>query len=427
MINVRHARYLLLLLLMLLVRSVEAQENTEVNYGEADRIADSAIVSMSVDSAINHGSFLFPIHKSDVLHNELEINKIRQQIKQVEADTATTLKRLVLKGYSSPDGPYRYNRKLAKNRADSMANFVTQEFPSIYNKVSVEYEPENWEGLIAFITQSDTTILPHRDQLLEIANSDLSPDAKERCMRKRYPADFDYLKVHCLPQLRCTDYFISYERCQYDTLVVPRPLPALTDALAEVEPEPEPEPMFRPRWALKTNLLFDLVLGFNGEVEMPLGRKERFSIMLEVWKPWFVWHHNSRAYQLQVVGLEGRYWFGAHRERRPSLTGLFVAPYVAIGKYDFEWESVGDQGEFTSFGATVGYSWRLRRRLNLELSGSFGTFWGPRRHYNGEYDDTHLIWKYTSTTHYTGPTKLKLSLVWLLGKKHPKGRKEGGL
>ena len=40
--------------------------------------------------------------------------------------------------------------------------------------------------------------------------------------------------------------------------------------------------------------------------------------------------------------------------------------------------------------------------------------WGPQRHYHGEFNDTHLIWKYNHNLFYVGPTKLKLSLVWLI-------------
>lgn len=34
-------------------------------------------------------------------------------------------------------------------------------------------------------------------------------------------------------------------------------------------------------FALKTNALFDAVLGFNGEIEVPIGRDSRWSVMAE--------------------------------------------------------------------------------------------------------------------------------------------------
>ena len=134
-------------------------------------------------------------------------------------------------------------------------------------------------------------------------------------------------------------------------------------------------------FALKTNVLFDAALCLNAEIEVPIDRNNRWSIMAEFWKPWFVWKNNSRAYQIQVIGGEVRYWLGKDRSQRKQLTGWFGGIYYANGKYDFEWNSKGDQGEFNSVGATIGYSWSIHRRWNLELSGSIGHLWGPRRHY----------------------------------------------
>lgn len=174
-------------------------------------------------------------------------------------------------------------------------------------------------------------------------------------------------------------------------------------------------------FALKTNLLFDVLLAPNVEVELPLGTKNRWSLMAEYWTPWYVWRHNSRAYELQVWGLEARKWLGKCRERRPKLTGTFLGVYAAYGRSDFEWNSVGDQADFGSAGVTFGHSWTISRHWNLEASVSAGVVLGERRHYNGEFGDTHLIWKYNKTLFYAGPTKAKISLVWMIGKKTKEG------
>jgi len=189
----------------------------------------------------------------------------------------------------------------------------------------------------------------------------------------------------------------------------------------------------RPWMALKTNLLFDALLTPNIEIEIPLGHENRWSIMVEDWFPWFLYRKNAvgqartepriidkiykNAYQVWTVGAELRYWYRPRSNKfRQTLTGTFVGLYGAGGKYDWEWDSTGDQGEFFSAGLTWGKAWRLGKHWNLECSGSVGAVWGPRRHYNGEYDDIHLVWKYNSNIFYAGPTKLKVSIAWLIGK-----------
>ncbi len=177
----------------------------------------------------------------------------------------------------------------------------------------------------------------------------------------------------------------------------------------------------RPVLALKTNVMADLALGLNIEAEVPLDSLQRWSLMAEYWTPWYVWHHNSRAYELQVVSLELRRWLSPC-EARPALSGWFAGGYIGVGKFDFEWSSTGDQGEFLSAGLSGGYSWRLSRCFRLEASAALGVIWDRRSHYRGRFNDTHLIWEYDKRDLYFGPTKLKVSLVWLLSQKKKGGR-----
>jgi len=370
---------------------------------------------------------VFPVNRTEVhpelANNERELDKIRRSIETVENDSSMLLRRLTIKGYASPEGPYDNNVRLARERTDSIGAYVARYFHLDSSKIHTEYEPEDWQGLIEAMKKTTLRQLPHRDELIEIARRDMEPDQKERLIRTRYPSDYAYLLQHILPWLRHTDYRIDYDHrvvdtAQGDTFYVER-MPAAT---SQRIPQYMPLRPYQALFALKTNLLFDAALAFNVEAELPLGRSNRWSVMAEYWTPWYVWHHNSRSYELQVWGVEGRYWLGRCRQLRPALTGGFLGLYYAYGRYDFEWKSSGDQGELNSVGATIGYSWPIHRHWNLELSASVGFFHGPRRHYTGEYNDTHLIWQYTSSTTYVGPTKLKLTLSWLIGKKRKEAR-----
>ena len=175
-----------------------------------------------------------------------------------------------------------------------------------------------------------------------------------------------------------------------------------------------------PVLALKTNLLADIALGLNVEAELPLDSLHRWTLMGEYWGPWYVWHHNARAYELQVAGLELRRWLSA-RCQHDAFSGWFAGIYAGVGRYDLEWNSEGNQGEFLSGGLSGGYCWRLSRCFRLEASAALGVLWERRSHYTGHFNDTHLLWEYDKRDLYIGPTKLKVSLVWLLNRK-----KKGG-
>lgn len=175
-------------------------------------------------------------------------------------------------------------------------------------------------------------------------------------------------------------------------------------------------------WGVKTNLLWDALLAPNVEVEVPIDRKRRWTVMGEWWNPWYTWHHNSRAYQVQLFGAELRRWNRVPDRCHELMTGMFWGVYAAWAKYDLEWNSHGNQGEVYSLGITAGWATRIARHLHLELSASLGGFYSPLRHYHGMFDDTHLIWQRNDDIFYVGPTKLKVSLVWML----PRFGKKGG-
>ena len=176
-------------------------------------------------------------------------------------------------------------------------------------------------------------------------------------------------------------------------------------------------------WAVKTNLLWDAMLAPNVEVEFPIDYKRRWTLMAEWWNPWYTWHHNSRAYQIQLFGAELRRWNHIPDRHHEIMTGSFWGVYAAWAKYDLEWNSHGNQGEVYSLGVSAGWARRIGKHLHLELSASIGGFYSPLRHYHGMFDDTHLIWQRNDRVLYVGPTKLKVALVWMLPRP---GKKKGG-
>ena len=352
--------------------------------------------------------------RADYHENERELSAIAANIDSVRAMPGARILAIHLKGYASPEGPYQGNVRLAKGRTESIRQYILRRFGIEPQIITADYEPEDWEGLRRYV---DNSQMANRLPILELIATKMEPDAKLARIRERFPADYRFLLDNVMPYLRHTDYRIDYETLVLNTVK------GRADTLW-VMPEGEPREAtpytikrFYPDWAVKTNVLFDVAAALNFELEVPFGREYRWSIMAEDWFPWYVWHHNSRAYEIWNIGVELRHWFGRCPGHRPALSGHFVGAYCSSGKYDVEWKSVGDQGEFISAGATYGYSWPLARHWNLEASISAGALWGPRRHYNGEFNDTHLIWKYTGNVFYVGPTKLKLSLVWMM--QHP--------
>lgn len=176
----------------------------------------------------------------------------------------------------------------------------------------------------------------------------------------------------------------------------------------------------RPLLAVKTNLLMNMISAINVEAEVPIGN--RWSIAGEWIFPWWLWTDRQRCFQLLSGNLEGKYWFG-DRGSRDVMTGWFVGLYAGAGLYDLEWDKTGYQGEFyIAAGLSGGYSHTISRRGNLRLEYSLGVGYlnTDYRKYKAEYcvyDHWHLNHKSSGRYTWVGPTKAKVSLVWMLSRK----------
>ncbi len=175
----------------------------------------------------------------------------------------------------------------------------------------------------------------------------------------------------------------------------------------------------KPLFAVKTNLLFDLASAINLEVEVPIGA--HWSVLGEGVFPWWVWErkHEQYCFQLLNVNLEGRYWFN-RSANNPVTTGWFAGLYAGGGYYDFEWKNKGYQGEFyMSAGLTGGYAHTLSRKGNFRMEYSLGIGYlnTQYREYSsvwGVDEAWHLVHRKSGNYRWFGPTRLKVSLVWML-------------
>ena len=393
----------------------------------------------------------FRVNRTEILPdqygNSRELQKMMDAINEVRSNKDVRITKYTLKGYASPEGPYDNNVRLARGRTEALKQFMTARWGVPASQITTSFEPEDWEGFRRYVEEHRGE-LKNADGLLRLISLDTDPDTKLAGIAAQYPEDYKAILENCFPALRRTDYTIEYDWLRIEQrddgedrqmVLTPRPMktdgPMEDDVLTQLTPT-------RPWLALKTNLLFDVALAMNVELEAQLGRDSRWSIMVEDWFPWYLyrrdhkgdtnkyrrtdWKAYKSAYEIWAMGAELRYWLRPRcPEVRPWLTGTFLGAYVASGKYDWEWRESGDQGEFISFGASFGHSWELARHWNLELSASLGYVHGPRRHYEGRFDNSRLIWQHNDNLRYFGPTKLKLSIAWLIPalKKH---RQKGG-
>ena len=189
-----------------------------------------------------------------------------------------------------------------------------------------------------------------------------------------------------------------------------------------------------PWLALKTNMLYDVCLIPNIGAEFNLGK--RWTITFDWFYTWFSADNRHRYWQGYGGYLGVRKYFGSsksnqntlpHREGRGGSSfprGHHLGLYALGLTYDVEWGGKGYQAAHFGFGVGLeyGYSMRIGRRLNLDLSIGVGFQDGEYKEYVPSHDHwNHYIWLSTHKRHWWGPTKAEVSLVWVIG-----GNKKGG-
>ena len=182
-----------------------------------------------------------------------------------------------------------------------------------------------------------------------------------------------------------------------------------------------------PLLAIKSNTLFWLAGAPNFSLEYPFNN--RWSISGDYVAPWSSSFATGLYYQLMMINLEGRYWFGK-REQRAVMTGFFAGVYAGGGYYDFMMDNTrtGIQGEFYIMaGLSAGYAHSISKndKVRLEYAIGFGYMQTRYRKYHWDNFDYVLdapreqIWK----TSIFGPTQAKVSVVWMLYKNKKGGKR----
>ena len=156
----------------------------------------------------------FPVNRielrADYRRNPAQLDSIITTIKALKADQNLQVMAINIHGFASPEGSYKHNDYLAKNRARTLTEYVHKmvELPDSIFTVS------SWDGLREYIKQSD---LEKKEQLLAIAQEEsLTPDARDAKMKKQYPAQYRTLLTLCYPALRHSDYHITYKIKPFD-------------------------------------------------------------------------------------------------------------------------------------------------------------------------------------------------------------------
>lgn len=161
-------------------------------------LSGTAYIDFPVDQTV-----IYPGYR----RNTTELGKIQHTIDTVRNDRDVTITRVWLKGFASPESPYAHNTDLSIGRVQALKSHIQKLYSFPAGIIETDNEPENWEGLRRFVVESN---LEHRQEILDLIDSDMAPDPKEARIKKLYPEEYRFMLTQYYPALRRTDYRIDY-------------------------------------------------------------------------------------------------------------------------------------------------------------------------------------------------------------------------
>lgn len=351
---------------------------------------------------------------------------------------------LDITGVCSVDGSYKTNVYISQMRAIATRRWLERHYTFSKNVVLRTFNiSEDWDGFIALVKSSGDV---YTNQMLSIIEKEKDFDKRERSLRALAGGAPWRRMMEKMGDSRSTHINLVSKRTKKERgsvastarsssileheyyvpldqeLYKPRPLNitpiSIPNSDWKIMRSASKLPTFESTttkgcgffpFALKTNLLFDAVTALNVELEVPI--TPHFSLAAEYVFPWWLTKGHNYCFQLIYGTLEGRYWFG-DRSKRGMLEGFFVGAHAGIGYYDFQSKTQGYQGEVLIGGLSAGYSIKLNRTFNLELSVGGGYIYTKYRYYIPKDDYTILAYQHRGIYGNYVPTKAKIALVW---------------
>lgn len=144
--------------------------------------------------------------QKEYLDNHSQLKALSDTIHSLQQDSSrviNNIERLSVKSYSSPEGAYEYNARLARRRAGAMLRFLSSEYGSLSDRIYIEADGESWHMFRDKVLSDKVLSEGQREHLLKIIDADLPAD-KKKTLLKTYDA--------ALYRRMIKEYFVDMRR-----------------------------------------------------------------------------------------------------------------------------------------------------------------------------------------------------------------------
>lgn len=391
----------------------------------------------------------FVVNRSEVRATEPFVNIYKTKIVPLLLDKGLVLRKIIIKGAASPEGPYENNRRLGQERTRRLVELINSQLSTGISSSVIEtgFVCEDYEYLTVLMKQTHDADAAAVSRIWQECEGD-ELQCKKSLMALGGGKVWKRLIKEYFPQLRQARVMLWFGTPP--TILKPEAGPlvkAFNDAMPEIPtvevPFEKPVEQRLPLLAVRTNLVHDFFympnFGFAPSGNIQLEYFPRHGHL--TYNAGFTFsnhrHWNEcKFFQVRDVQLELRRYFKEGHPYRGAFLGAYAHGFCYGIGFD---ETKGWEGEGGGAGISGGYTMRLDRKghLRLELTAALGfllTKYDPYVYGNpvsGEkdgkyyYDYTGSASKFKKRNRqfsWLGPTNLGVQLTYDLVY-----RKKGGI
>lgn len=170
----------------------------------------------------------YPVNSAEIdiyyMNNRDELLRLDAFLKE-KSTLAEFISNFNITAYSSVEGSYDANERLAKARAISFETYLKETYPVFYNaSIHVNWVAEDWQGLTELIAASD---LSYKNDILKLFNKVGIVAGRETQLKKFSKGiPYKYIRQKFLPLLRRVELRIVYDLKRLMEVYLDKTIPA---------------------------------------------------------------------------------------------------------------------------------------------------------------------------------------------------------
>ena len=425
-------------------------------------------IDLTEDEFYNRAARLvFPVNKFNLSVDDPLLKELANDVIPELNKDSLRLQGVMLRGASSPEGPFLYNARLSRLRANSLMDFLREKLTfRIDNKVfEHQTDPVDYRTLLYMMRRAND---PDCQKVESLVNRHL-PRREYTLLKNKLRIIqggklWNRLNRDYFPQLRTARFMLLIEKQQAEQkpapVAVPVPQPAMPTEKVELVVDSMPAQLVsdctprREFLSIKTNLLFYGVWMPNYNRWCPIPnvgieyypKRGHFTFGASLDFPW--WRHKSvhKYFQIRNYQLETRYYLkdGANGTHEPNETnrpyganrggafrGFYLLGYVHAGLFEIGFDKdTGWKGEGFGAGIGVGYMMPISKNGHWRLDFGLQVGWLTCRYdpyqyenlVNLDYHDDLYYYRWTGKAsdfkerqyrfNWLGPTRVGITLTY---------------